>query len=67
MPTRNRDYVRYVEFTDDDASKAKVEQIFRDALLDIPVFFVDMVGPNDPVSMWLLGVSSVIPGEHPEA
>ena len=62
-----RDYVRYVEFTDDDASKAKVEQIFRDALLDIPVFFVDMVGPNDPVSMWLLGVSSVIPGEHPEA
>ena len=61
-----RDYVRYVEFTDDDASKAKVGQIFSDALLDIPVFFVDMVGPNDPISMWLLGVSSVIPGETPE-
>lgn len=71
LPTSNpdkRDYVRYVDISlAHAAAEQRVLAVLNSVLLGLPVFFVNGVGSDDPMALWLLQQPSVLEGEAQSA
>eukprot|EP00435_Cladocopium_sp_Y103_P022180 s362_g5.t1 len=71
LPTSNpakRDYVRYVDIgLANAAAEQRILAVLNSVLLGLPVFFVNSIGSDDPMALWLLQQPSVIEGECQQA
>ncbi|CAK9077020.1 Uncharacterized protein SCF082_LOCUS37032 [Durusdinium trenchii] len=55
------EYIRYINITNDEASRERILEVLEGVLKGLPVYFVNLAGEDDELAVWLQEQAAVFP------